>query len=604
MTAPEPPPERTDGYAPIGSYAAIGDGRTVALVAADGAIDWLPLPSLDDHPTFAGVLDPEVGGAVILAPVDAFTVDRGYVHDSNVLQTTFHTETGTVRITDALNTGHSGPLPWTELARRIEGVAGEVPMRWRVAPGSAIGRVRPWAWWRGDTPMLDVGEQHLALGLNGVGQPVLTGGAVHGEMTVHAGERGLLAVVATRNEPTVFQSCAEIDDRIEATIAGWQRWCAGVNYDGPWRSAVLRSGLALKLLISTPSGAIAGAATTSLPEAIGGQRNWDYRFTWIRDSSFALDALSSLGLLEELQQTLSFLLSAVAQTVPDLRVFYTLSGQVPSSHTEVLPVRGYRDSTPALAGNGAAAQTQLGNFGDLFDTVLRYTDRGAVLDPPTGTMLATLADRVCDIWRETDAGIWELGDPQHYTISKIACWVALDRATRLADAGQLTARHVPRWRHEAQQIRDWVNVHCWSETKQAYTFYAGTDELGAAVLLAARTGFAGPDDARLASTVDAIINELAEGPLLYRYGTVRGQEGCFIACSFWLVQALTHIGRLPEAARLMDQLVNATNDVGLLSEEIDPASGQLLGNFPQALSHLSLITAAVDYAEHPDSAPG
>ena len=595
---PETPPERVDGYAPIGSYAAIGDGRTVALVAADGAIDWLPLPTLDAHPTFAAVLDPDTGGAITFAPTAPFTVERHYVQDTNVLASTFHTDDGSVRVTDAVNTGRSGPLPWSELARLVEGLTGCVPMRWQVAPGTAIGPLRPWAWWHGAVPMLDVGQQHLALRLSGVGEPVLTGAAVHGETTVRAGDRGLLAIIATAHEPTLVPGCAEIDDRIEHTVADWQRWCTGIAYDGPWREAVLRSALALKLLISTPSGAIAGAATTSLPEALGGQRNWDYRFTWIRDSSFALDALANLDLHEELHGALSSLLSAVARTAPDLRAFYTLAGGVPGAHTEELPVRGYRDSTPALAGNGAAAQTQLGNFGDLFDAVFRYTSHGAVLDPPTATMLAGLADRACDIWGEKDAGIWELGDYQHYTISKIGCWVALDRAARLADAGQLSSWHAPRWRYEAQQIRNWVNAHCWSSSKRAYTFYAGTDELDASVLLAARTGFAEPDDPRLADTIDAVLRDLTEGPLLYRYGAMRGKEGCFVACSFWLMQALTHVGRLAEAARLMDQLVEVSNDVGLLSEEIDSGSGDLLGNFPQALSHLSLITAAVDYTRH------
>ena len=592
-TAPRQP-RRRNGFAPIDAYAVLGDGRTVALVAEDGAVDWLPTSALDGHPTFAGLLDPHAGGSIELSPTEPFTVVRGYVDGSNVLQSVFRTEHGAVRVTDSLNVGRAGRLPWTELARRVEGLEGSVALRWSVAPDSTIGPARPWTWMRDDSPLLEVADDHLTVRTTGLGRPTVTGHAVYGEATISAGERGLLAVVGTHAQPTFQPSCADIDSRIDMTIADWQGWCEGVDYDGPWHAAVRRSALALKLLVHAPSGAIAGAATTSLPEAIGGERNFDYRYAWIRDASFTIDAMTHLRMHEEVHAALAWLLRTVSVTAPDLRVFYRLDGSIPDAEERTLPVRGYRDSQPAVAGNSAETQTQLGCFGDLFDAVFRFVQHGAVLDPHTARLLSDLADRVCDVWMLSDAGIWELGDNQQYTISKISCWVALDRAVRLATAGQLASAHVDRWRHEAALVHEWVDENCWSAAKRAYTFYAGTDELDASVLLAARTGFCPSGDVRLSSTIDAISDELGEGPLLYRYGSVRGKEGCFLACCFWRVQALAHVGRRDEAVTLMDELVGLSNDVGLFSEEMAPGSHELRGNFPQALSHLALITAARD----------
>jgi GH15 family glucan-1,4-alpha-glucosidase len=436
----------------------------------------------------------------------------------------------------------------------------------------------------------------MVLRTAGLGEPTVTGDLVRGRTVLRSGERGLVALIATNGEPTFQPSCDDIDARIDHTVAQWQGWCSGIRYDGRWREAVQRSALALKLLVHSPTGAIAGAGTTSLPEAIGGERNFDYRFAWIRDASFAIDALANLSMHEEVHAALSWLLHTVAVTAPDLRVFYRLDGSIPDAEQEELPVRGYRDTRPAVAGNSAQLQTQLGCFGDLVDAVYRFVQHGAVLDPRAARLLSDLADRVCDIWMLPDAGIWELGDNQQYTISKIGCWVALDRAVRLAEEGQIFSAHVNRWRHEAAAVHSWVDENCWSGGKRAYTFYAGTEDLDASVLLAARTGFSPPGDARLASTIDAIADELGEGPLLYRYSSVRGKEGAFFACCFWWVQALAHVGRRDEATGLMDQLIELANVVGLLSEEIDPRTRQLRGNFPQALSHLSLITAATNLA--------
>jgi GH15 family glucan-1,4-alpha-glucosidase len=588
---------RRDGYAPIESYAALGDGRAVALVASDGQIDWWPTPTMDAPATFAAVLDPDRGGCLELRPVADFTATRRYVPGTNVLETTFRTERGAVRVTDALSVGTAGPLPWGELVRRVEGVEGEVEMRWAVAPGDRFGSAQPWTEMHDGAASLHVGDQQLGVRSIDAGEVTVSHRSVSGRFTSHAGSSGLVAVTVADSEPLFLPEPGQFGPRLDRTVTRWQEWSDGIDYDGPWATAVVRSALALKVMLYSPTGAIAAAPTTSLPERVGGDKNWDYRYMWVRDSSFTVDALMSIGLEEEVQSAVSFLLDVLGRSAPDLHVFYTLSGDVPDGQTE-LTAPGYRDSRPVRAGNGAATQTQLGTFGDLFDTMWRYTRDGHRLDPATGRMLETLADRCCDIWETVDSGIWELGDLRHYTISKMGCWVALDRAARLAGEGAIATGHADRWRSECGAITAWVNEHCWSSDKGSYTFYAGCDELDAATLLAGRTGFDRGE--RLAGTVAAVRRELAEGPLVYRYTGMREEEGAFLACSFWLVEALADLGHRDEAGTLMTDVLARCNDVGLLSEQMDPRTGQMLGNFPQALSHLALINAATKLASGGD----
>ncbi len=452
-----------------------------------------------------------------------------------------------------------------------------------------------------------VGERQVVVITDGLGPPVVDGGGAHGQFLAGGARPGLLAVVTTEGEPVRVPAPAEVLARIDATAATWKRWSDQISYGGPWRDIVVRSGLTIKALTVAPSGAIAGAATTSLPEKVGGERNFDYRYSWIRDSSFAIDSMARLGLSEEVHASLVWLLHAAAQQAPDLRVFYSLDGAVTSADMRAADVAGYQGSNPVNIGNSAANQTQLGCFGDLLDAVWRYVDNGGRLDAATGAMIAALADRTCDLWRSPDAGIWELGDVEAYTISKIGCWVALDRALRLAGAGQLTSLHEDRWRTERDAIRSWTDDHCWSTTKGSYTFYAGTDDLDAAVLLAARTGYCGGSDPRLHTTIDAIAAELGtpggsgvadggQGPLLYRYSGQKGKEGTFTACACWMVEALTHAGRIDEATRRFELIVQRANDVGLYSEEIDASTGEMVGNIPQTLSHLAIIGAATALA--------
>jgi GH15 family glucan-1,4-alpha-glucosidase len=587
--------KRNGGYSDLRSYALLGDLRACALVAEDGAIDWLALPAMDSAPVCAALLDPVRGGSIALAPAVRYEVTRRYLPATMVLETTFTTAEGILQITDALTLGALGALPWTELARIVDVPEGEVPVAWEVRPGHCLAAAKsPWAHLAGETPMLLVGDYHLAVVCDGLGKPTVNSDRVRGRTLLTAGQRALLAVIGTEDEPVHVPSAQEIRTRVTWTTEAWRHWSGLITYHGRWEDLVRRSALLLKALTLKATGAIAGAATTSLPEQPGGKRNFDYRYAWIRDSSFALDAMSRLGLAEELHAGVSWLLDAVSHEAPSLRVFYSLSGQpVSSEMTEVDNVPGYRGSLPVNIGNSAAGQTQLGAYGHLLDAVEHYCAHGGVLSSSTSAMLAGIADHVCDIWRSPDSGLWELGSPEQYTSSKLGCWVALDRAVKLADAHQIVTAHAPRWRSERDAVRAWIEERCWSKRKASYTFYTGSDQLDAAVLLMARFGYSEPGDQRLSTTIDAIIAELgAADGLVYRYSGQQHQEGAFLACSCWLVEALVHAGRTHEAKRLFNQFVSHANDAGLLSEEIDPASGDLLGNIPQALTHLALINAA------------
>jgi GH15 family glucan-1,4-alpha-glucosidase len=581
-----------DGYAPIESYAAIGDGRTVALVSADGRIDWWPVPALDAAPTFAAILDARQGGYLELKPVGDYEVTRQYAADTNVLETTYTTATGAVRVTDTLPLGRSGRLAWSELARFVEPLSGSVEMQWSVVPGSQLGDAQPWVAERQDATVIRVGEDQLVLRHFDVGEPFTDGHRISARFTAAPGTPGLLAVVGSADAPVFLADREELDSHLPITLERWRDWSAAIRYDGPWEDAVRRSALALRMLQYVPTGAVAAAATTSLPEVVGGGKNWDYRFMWVRDCAFTIDAFLALHLHDEVQAAVQWMLGALRRTAPDLHVFYRLDGTVPLPVETDVALDGYRSSRPVRVGNDAATQEQLGNYGDLFDMIWQYVYAGHCLDPKTSRLLTELADRCCDTWRHEDSGIWELPTKRHYTISKVGCWVALDRAVRLHESEQLLSDHVDRWACERDLVRAWVNEHCWSEERSAYVGYAGGDGLDAATLLMARTGF--ERGTRLAGTVEAIRNELTDGPIVRRYTGV-DEPGGFIACTFWLVHALVTLGDQAAARVLMDEAVELSNDVGLFAEEIDPDSGAFLGNFPQGLSHLALINAASAY---------
>jgi GH15 family glucan-1,4-alpha-glucosidase len=595
-SVPPDGPERTDGYADLRSYAPIGDTRTVALVARDGRIDWWPIPDLDSCPTFAALLDARNGGLLELAPVEPARVTRRYLPGTNVLETTYDTASGTVRVTDALNTGIGGRLPWAELARRVEGVTGRVPMRFAVAPGTCLNSASPWAHDTVHGTVLRVHDVTLAVRLLGEADIEVTDQAVHGTFTARLGSRHLVGVTASSAEPLHLSTPRDVDAGLDRTIAAWQAWSAPISPRGPWADAVTRSALVLKLLVHGPSGSIAAAATTSLPESLQGGKNWDYRFAWIRDAAYTLKALFRLGITEETQAAVSWLMHAMHRHGPQMQVFYTLDGGLPEPR-EFPEVPGWRGIGPVVVGNAAVDQLQLSVFGDVFDMVRLYVDHGHVLDAGTGRLLAGLADQACDAWRHRDAGLWELERQEHYTSSKLSCWQALRCAYHLAEMGQIPGDPA-RWTAEAERIARWVHERCWSEERQAFVWYPGTDELDTSILLHAGSGFdVGP---RMSSTIDALRAELGCGPLLYRYTGAAKEEAAFVAPSFWAVSALHAVGRTGEARALMDELVPLANDVGVLAEMIDPADGAFLGNLPQGLSHLALVGAALDLEEPPE----
>jgi GH15 family glucan-1,4-alpha-glucosidase len=583
---------RLDGFAPIGDYGAIGDGRTTALVARDGSIDWLCLPAHDSGSVFGALLDPERGGSFQLGPVDTgFEVERRYLDGTAVLETTTHTDDGVIRVTDAVTTDGGRLLPWHELVRRVECLAGPVGLRWHVTPrfgfGTAPSEVAL------ATPELCVATSRAGqLGILAWDAGEIAAGAegVGAEIELGAGDRATLALVFTTDEPLPSPSRDEVEDRLERTASAWLEWLRAHDYEGVWREDVERSLLTLKLL-TAPSGAVIAAPTTSLPERIGGDRNYDYRHAWPRDTSFTLDALLHCGLREPAHASFAWLLRALEDTHPRVQPIYRLSGEV-LDHEIELPLAGYRGSRPVREGNDAAGQLQLGAYGDLLHTAWLYTEQGNRLDPSTGRRLGENADLLCEIWRNADSSIWELPDEQQFTVSKMGSWLALRRAGQLAERGHVPGRNAERWTRERSAIAAWVESECWSEERQSYLAYPGADKLDVACLLMGRMGYDEVAEGRFEATLEAIQAELQDGPFVYRCTGMDEIEGAFLACSFWVVEALARCERTDEACELMDDVLALGNDLGLFSEEVDPSTRELLGNHPQGLSHLSLINAA------------
>ncbi|MGH3072465.1 MAG: glycoside hydrolase family 15 protein, partial [Gaiellaceae bacterium] len=414
------------------------------------------------------------------------------------------------------------------------------------------------------------------------------------------GGRAALALTHAHMEPLVLPARADAERRLEEAAGFWAEWSGRIEYEGPWRAAVVRSALALKLLAFSPSGCIVAAPTTSLPERIGGDLNWDYRFGWIRDGVFTLRALLALGCVDEARAFFWWQMHATRTTEPEVRPLYSIDGGQRLQEEE-LPLPGYRGSSPVRIGNAAANQLQLDTYGPLLEGAWRFWSKTGSLGAARPRELAGLADFVAAEWRRPDSGIWESRDePKHYVQSKAMCWTALDRVARLADAGVVPMR--PAWREEAQQIKEWIESEGWDGSRRAYIRAPGEEIVDSSLLTMALCAYADAHDRRFASTVDAIRRELGRGPYLLRHTGGDEIEGAFLTCSFWLVDALARADRREEAASLMDELVAAANDVGLYAEEIDPATGEFLGNLPQGLVHLALVNAAVSFAGAEDEA--
>jgi alpha,alpha-trehalase len=597
-----------DAFKPIADYGLLADCNSAALVDRDGEIGWLCLPRYDSSAVFARLLDPDAGHWSIV-PTKAYRSERRYVGGTLVLETTFTTESGTVKLTDAMafaegqrhhELGMDAPHL---LLRSVEGVAGEVELALELAPRPEYGLVKPLF------RQTDGGGRTFG----GPGQVVISAGVdtaiedstMRATFTVAAGQQVGFALQWASPEHTAPQPfpTEQVAARIEDTITGWRSWEDEHDiYQGPHRELVRLSARVLKGLTYRPTGAIVAAPTSSLPETVGGERNWDYRYAWIRDASLTLEALYIGACSDEAVDFVSFMTSSAGGRASErsLQIMYGIGGEHDLTERELAHLRGWRDSAPVRVGNGAWGQTQLDVYGELLNSLYLYREQLGELHPEIQRFVADLANTAARRWRETDAGMWEMrGEPRHHLSSKVLCWVALDRAVKLAEQLGMHA-DTESWIRERDMIRDAVLTRGWSETRQAYAQSFDSDELDAAQLLMPILGFLPATDERMRSTIDAIAEELTDDGLVLRYRNdeglnadgLTGEEGTFVICSFWLVSALAKAGEVDRAEKLFDKLVSCANDLGLLAEEIDTVAGELLGNFPQAFSHIGLITAA------------
>jgi GH15 family glucan-1,4-alpha-glucosidase len=592
----------------IADHGLIADCNSAALVDREGSISWLCLPRYDSPAVFARILDPDAGHWSI-APKEAHRSKRRYLPGTLVIETTFATAGGSVKVTDALAFAEAqrhhdlGLAAPHLLLRLVEGLAGEVELTFELAPRPEYGLVKPLFRQTESGGRTFGGPNQVVISAPIDG--VIEDSTMVGTFTVSAGERvGFALQWAPPEGPTPEPlSSEQVAERVDDTIDAWRSWEAEHDiYEGPRRELVRLSSRVLKGLTYRPTGAIVAAPTTSLPETVGGERNWDYRYAWIRDASLTLEALYIGACSDEAEDFVSFMTSSAGGRASErsLQIMYGIAGEHDLTERELPHLRGWRDSTPVRVGNGAWGQTQLDVYGELLNSLYLYREQLGDLHAEIQRFVADLANTAARRWRETDAGMWEMrGEPRHHLSSKVLCWVALDRAIALAPQLGMHAE-AECWTAERDEIRKAVQTRGWSEARQAYAQSFDSDELDAAQLLMPILGFLPATDERMRSTIDAIADELTEGGLVLRYRNeeglnadgLSGAEGTFVICSFWLVSALAKAGEVDRAEALFDKLASYANDLGLLAEEIDTASGELLGNFPQAFSHVGLITAA------------
>ncbi|HKA62226.1 MAG TPA: glycoside hydrolase family 15 protein [Methylomirabilota bacterium] len=578
----------------IESYALIGDTHTVALVGDNGSIDWLCLPRFDAPACFAALLGTDDNGRWQIAPAaEVVRTRRRYRGPTLVLETEFETAHGAARLVDCMPPRGSH----ARIVRVVEGVRGEVPMRMRFRPRFDYGRVRPWVSRGSDVICAAVGPDALELRgdvpIDGDGDdPEQTA-----SFTVTAGQRvGFLLTFHTAWEAPPFP--VQPAPTLARTEGWWREWSARSTYRGGWADEVKRSLITLKALTYEPTGGIVTAATTSLPESLGGVRNWDYRYCCLRDAAPMLDVLMSAGYVDEAARWRDWVLRAVAGDAEDLQVMYGPGGERRLDEYELDWLLGYEYSRPVRVGNAASGQRQLDVYGEVTDAVFRARGIG-VTSAQGWSMLKRAVDWVQAHWREPDEGLWEVrGRPRHFVHSKVMAWVAADRMVRAIEESKLDGP-AERFRRLRSDIHAEVCREGYDSVRNTFTQYYGSAQLDAALLLIPQVGFLPPSDLRVVGTVEAIQRELVRDGLVMRYvsderaadGLPPG-EGAFLECSFWLVNALAMIGRRPQAEELFRRLLSLRNDVGLLSEEYDPAGRRMVGNFPQAFSHLALISSA------------
>ncbi len=593
---------------PVGDYGLMADCNSAALIDRAGSIDWLCLPRYDSPAVFARILDHDAGHWSI-RPAGSFTSERRYLDGSLVVETTFKTDTGEVRLRDAMafapgQRGHDlGLDAQHEVLRSVEGVSGTVELAMELSPRPEYGLVRPLFRKVDGGGRTFGGPNRIAVN---AGVPVeVEDSTMQAVFAVSKGERvGFSMRWARVDDPEPDATApAEVAARVADTVEGWRSWEADHDiYEGPHRDLVRLSSRVLKGLTYRPTGAIVAAPTTSLPETVGGERNWDYRYAWIRDASLTLEALYIGACSDEAQNFVSFMASSAGGRAAEgsLQIMYGIGGEHDLSERELPHLRGWRDSRPVRVGNGAWGQTQLDVYGELLNSLYLYREELGELHPEIQAFVADLADTAARRWTETDAGMWEMrGEPRHHLSSKVLCWTALDRAVKLAPKLGSHAR-TEAWAEERDRIRTAILERGWSEQQGAYAQSFDSDELDAAQLLMPVLGFLPADDERMRSTIEAIAAGLTEDGLVLRYRNeeglnadgLSGEEGTFVICSFWLVSCLAKAGEVERAEALFEQLAGYANDLGLLAEEIDTQNEEQLGNFPQAFSHIGLITAA------------
>ncbi|PRX43712.1 GH15 family glucan-1,4-alpha-glucosidase [Prauserella shujinwangii] len=585
---------------PLEHYALLGDTRTAALVATDGSIDWLCLPRFDSGACFAALLGDHRHGRWTLAPRGRFrAVGRAYREDTLVLETRLACAEGEVRITDCM------PIrgDYADLVRRVEGVRGRVPMRTEFAPRFDYGSIVPWIRAEGRRTHALAGPDHLMLDSD-ITLETTHGGAA-AEFSVAEGQRvdfRLAWIAPGQRSPERL----DVDERIEHTTRWWRRWAGRCGFTGRYRDAVVRSLITLKALTYAPSGGIIAAPTTSLPEHLGGVRNWDYRFCWIRDATMTLMALLAAGYTEEARAWREWLLRAVAGSPAQMQIMYGVDGErrLPELELDWLP--GYAGSAPVRVGNEAAAQFQLDVYGELMDALHQARAHGIPPDPDAWRVQRTLMDFLESGWSKPDNGIWEMRGPRrHFTHSKVMAWAAVDRAVKAVEDFGLDGP-VDRWKRLRREIFDEVCERGYDPDRGTFTQYYGSRSLDAALLMMPNVGFLPAGDERVRGTVLAIEKELCQDGLVRRYtmdaeseridGLPPG-EGVFLPCSFWLADNYLLRGETERGRELFERLLSLRNDVGLLAEQYAPDEGRLIGNFPQALSHIPLVDTALTLAQ-------
>ncbi|MFH8569896.1 glycoside hydrolase family 15 protein [Streptomyces sp. NPDC017993] len=588
----------------IEDYALIGDLQTAALVGRDGSIDWLCLPRFDSAACFAAILGTRDNGHWRLAPRDADArAERSYRGDSLVLDTVWETPTGTVKVTDFMPQRDRAP----DVVRIVEGIRGTVEMRGVLRLRFDYGRVVPWVRHSNDCRVAVAGPDSVWLRTPSRGATYGKGFSTRSDFTVSEGERAAFVLTwHPSHEPRPNQ--IEPFEALDATLEDWQDWSARCRYEGPYRAAVIRSLITLKALTYAPTGGIVAAPTTSLPEELGGVRNWDYRYCWVRDASLTLNSLIAAGYLDEAGAWRDWLLRAVAGAPQDLQIMYGLSGERRLPEAELPWLSGYADSPPVRIGNAAVEQRQLDVYGEVLDSFHIARTAGLPSEQHAWRIQSALMDYLESNWRDPDEGLWEIRGPRrHFVHSKVMAWVAADRAVRALEAYSKSGGDLTRWRAMRDEVHREVCEQGYDPERGTFTQYYGSTELDAATLLIPRVGFLPATDPRVVGTVEAVQRELTHDGLVRRYSTtdgvsvdgLPGGEGAFLVCSFWLADALHAIGRRDEARALFERLLSLRNDVGLLAEEYDPVAKRQLGNYPQAFSHIGLVGTAFALLDGP-----